>query len=183
LLHHASQIPKPDITPAFPPHILGRFIAARLYQADITGRPADDILADAKKYHAGIKASREDSPFSFPDFELILCEALLLTGHYEDGSEYIWHGKNFLSESGLDKNSSFDLWEDFASFHKEGDPRKKKDYAEKQELNYSFSKKYSAIIKLLSGLNTKRIKVSDKQQLSELIKETGYKKLLSLPVY
>jgi hypothetical protein len=183
LLHHASQIPKPDITPAFPPHILGRFIAARLYQADITGRPTDDILADAKRYHAGIKASREDSPFSFPDFELILCEALLLTGHYEDGSEYIWHGKNFLSESGLDKNSSFDLWEDFASFHKEGDPRKKKDYAEKQELNYSFSKKYSAIIKLLSGLNAKRIKVSDKQQLSELIKETGYKKLLSLPVY
>jgi hypothetical protein len=50
-------------------------------------------------------------------------------------------------------------------------------------LNYSFSKKYSAIIKLLLGLNTKRIKVSDKQQLSELIKETGYKKLLSLPVY
>jgi len=183
LAHHASLVPKPDITPAFPAHILGRFIAARLYYASVKNENTDTILADAKRYHAAIRASREDSPFSFPDFELIICEALLLTGNHEDGSEYIWYGKNFLSESGQDKDSPFDLWEDFASIKKGTDTKKKKEFSDSHELHYSFSKKYNAIVKLLSGINGRNIQVSRKQQLEELIKETGYKRLLTLRVY
>jgi hypothetical protein len=114
---------------------------------------------------------------------LIICEALLLTGNYEDGSEYIWHGKNFLSESGLDKNSPFDIWEDFVNFRKDDDEKTNKEFSDNRELYYFFSKKYSSIVKLLSGLKGKNVKLSDKSQLDELIKETGYKRLLSLPVY
>jgi len=183
LIDHASLIPKPDITPAFPAHILGRFIAARLYYAHIKSDNTDAILADAKRYHAAIRAAREDSSFSFPDFELIICEALLLTGNYDEGSEYIWYGKNFLSESGQDKNSPFDLWEDFVNLKKGTDIKKKKEFSDNQEFQYSFSKKYSAIVNLLSGFGAKNIKVSRKQQLEDLIKETGYKRLLTLPLY
>jgi hypothetical protein len=183
LVHHASMIPKPDITPAFPAHILGRFIAARLYYANIKDENTDAILADAKRYHAAIRASREDSSFSFPDFELIICEALLLTGNFDEGSEYIWYGKNFLSESGLDKNSPFDLWEDFAGARKGADPKKKKEFSDSQELHYSFSRKYNTIVNLLSVITNKNGKASQRQQLEHLIKETGYKRLLILPVY
>jgi hypothetical protein len=183
LILHLSEIPQPDITPNFPAHILGRLIAARLYYANVKGEVTDKILADAKRYHAAIKASREDSPFSFPDFELIICEALLLTGNYDEGSEYIWHGKSFLSDSGQDKNTLFNLWEDFANFRKDSNYKKKKNSPDKLELHYSFSKKYSTIVKLLSGVNAKNVKLPPSQQLSELIKETGYKRLLSLPVY
>ncbi len=177
---HMSKIPQPDITPNFPPHILGRLIAARLYYANVKGKAIDNIITDVKRHHAAIIANREDSSFSFPDFELIICEALLLTGNNEEGSEYIWHAKNYLAISGQDKNTLFDLWEDFANFRKDNNYQNKKNSSEKMELNYSFSKKYSTIIKLLSEINSKTIKPAQKQQLSELIKETGYKRLLSL---
>ena len=61
--------------------------------------------------------------------------------------------------------------------------QKKKEFSDKQELHYTFSKKYGAIVKLLSGINAKNVKLSDKQQLTDLIKETGYKRLSTLPVY
>ncbi|MFI5130355.1 MAG: hypothetical protein ACHQFX_10205 [Chitinophagales bacterium] len=183
LFHHMSEIPQPDITPNFPAHILGRLIAARLYYANVKEDSIGAILADAKRHHGAIMASREDSPFSFPDFELIICEALLLTGNYEEGSEYIWYAKNFLAVSGQDKNTLFNLWEDFANFRKDPAHKKKKNDLDKQELHYAYSKKYTAIVKLLAGINPRNIKLPASQQLSELIKETGYKKLLSLPVY
>jgi hypothetical protein len=183
LAQHMAEIPQPDITPNFPAHILGRLIAARLYYANVKEKSIGSILADAKRHHGAIIANREDSAFSFPDFELIICEALLLTGNYEEGSEYIWHAKNFLTTSGQDKNSLFNLWEDFANFRKDANYKKKKNDPHSQELNYIISKKYNTIVKLLAGSNTKNIKLSDNQQLNELIKDTGYKRLLALPVY
>ncbi len=183
LSQHMSEIPQADKTPSFPAHILGRLIAAKLYYAHVKEQSIGSILADAKRHHGAIMANREDSPFSFPDFELIICEALLLTGNYEEGSEYIWHAKNFLAVSGQDKNTMFNLWEDFANFRKDPAYKKKKIDLDKQEIHYGFSKKYTSIVKLLSGINARNIKLPASQQLSELIKETGYKKLLSLPVY
>lgn len=181
LIAHMAEISQPDITPRFPVHIMGRLIAARLYHANIKGESVDKILADTKRYHAAIMASREDSPFSFPDFELIICEALLLTGYYEEGMEYIWHGKRFLEASGQDKNTLFDLWHDFANFKTGDGVKKKKTEPVMHDLYYSFSKKYSSIVKSLSGISGKNIKRSGNQQFAELIKETGYKRLLSLP--
>jgi hypothetical protein len=169
LFHHMSEIPQPDITPNVPAHILGRLIAARLYYANVKENSIGAILADAKRHHGAIMASREDSPFSFPDFELIICEALLLTGNYEEGSEYIWYAKNFLAVSGQDKNTLFNLWEDFANFRKDPDHKKKKNDLDRQELHYAYSKKYTAIVKLLAGINARHIKLPASQQLSEVL--------------
>lgn len=183
LINHMTEIPAINATPNFPAHILGRLIAARLYHASVKGEVIDKILAEAKRYHAAIIASREDSPFSFPDFELIICEALLLTGNYDEGSEYIWHGKNFLSASGQDKNTLFNLWEDFVNSRKEIKLKAKKGPDDKEAFYNSFtSQKYSTIIRLLSVPATKKISVTRNQQLLDLIRETGYKKLLSLQV-
>src|SRR5690606_16913307 len=153
-------------------------IAAKIYGAHVQGEPIDRILAEAKKYHGAIKANREDSAFSFPDFELIICEALLLTGNLEEGNEYIWHGKSYLSASGQDKNSLFNLWEDFAYSRKGSLKKKKRPAANRVITYYSFAKKYSSIIKLLSEPARRNTR---NQQLQELVKETGYRRLLSLP--
>ena len=91
--------------------------------------------------------------------------------------------KKFLAVSGQDKNTLFNLWEDFASFRKDPNYKKKKNDPPNQELHYGFSKKYTTIVRLLSGDTTKNIKMPTNQQLSDLIKETGFKRLLSLPVY
>jgi hypothetical protein len=183
LQHHMSEIPLPDLSANFPAHILGRFIAARLYYAHVKDQSIGSILADAKRHHGAIMASREDSPFSFPDFELIICEALLLTGNYEEGAEYIWHAKNYLAMSGQDKNTLFNLWEEFANFRRDAQHKKRKSDLASSELHYAFSRKYITIVKLLAGINNGNPKMPAHQQLSELVKETGYKKLLSLPLY
>lgn len=175
---HMAELSELSAATNFPQHILGRLIAAKLYDAHVNGDGIDRILAEAKKYHGAIKAKREDSSFSFPDFELIICEALLLTGNLEEGNEYIWHGKSYLSASGQDKNSLFNLWEDFAYSRKGSQKKKKRSSANRQVFYYSFAKKYSTIIKLLSE-STRRS--TRNQQLSELVRETGYRRLLSLP--
>jgi hypothetical protein len=179
LAKHLSELSTVSIASNYPQHILGRLIAAKLYFANVEGDSIDKILAEAKKYHGAIKAKREDSPFAFPDFELIICESLLLTGNLEEGNEYIWHGKSYLSASGQDKNSLFNLWEDFANSRKASPKKKKKSNPNRQVFYYSFAKKYSTIVKLLSENNRKSTR---NQQLSELVKDTGYKRLLSLPV-
>ncbi|HEY6503118.1 MAG TPA: hypothetical protein VIZ28_04005 [Chitinophagaceae bacterium] len=182
LTGHMSEITAIIPAPNFPDHILGRLIAAKLYHAHIKGETIDNILGEAKRYHAGIIARREDSPFSFPDFELIICEALLLTGNYDEGSEYIWHGKTFLSTSGQDKNTLFNLWEDFANRRRDNKNRSFKNTSNTTVFYNSFSKKYSSIIKLLSTGTLKSKNLARNEQLNELVKETGYKRLLLLPV-
>jgi hypothetical protein len=104
---------------------------------------------------------------------------LLLTGNYEEGNEYIWHGKYYLSSSGQDKNSLFNLWEEYANSRRPNLKKKKKAAASRPVFHYSFAKKYYTIIKLLSESTRKS---SRNQQLSDLIKETGYKRLIALPV-
>ena len=180
LVHHMSEIAA--IVPAsnVPYHILGRLIAAKLYNAQVKNESIDNILAEAKRYHAGIIARREDSAFSFPDFELIICEALLLTGHYDEGAEYIWHGKTYLSTSGQDKNSLFNLWEDFASLRKDKKKNLSKGIPDSLGFYNSFSKKYNTIIKLLSTGTLKSKNLARGEQLNNLVKETGYKRLLTL---
>jgi hypothetical protein len=162
-------------------HILGRLIAAKLYYANVKGIPIEKILAESKRYHAGIIADREDSSFAFPDYELIICEALLLTGHYDEGAEYIWHGKTYLSTSGQDKNTLFNLWEEFLNSRREGKIRKK-EHSHDQSYYNTFSRKYTMIIKLLSVNNLQRRTASREEQLEDLIRETGYKRLLQLTV-
>jgi hypothetical protein len=181
LISNMAEIAPIIATPNFPDHILGRLIAAKLYYANVKGELIDKILDEAKRYHGAIIARREDSPFSFPDFELIICEALLLTGHYDEGAEYLWHGKTFLSESGQDKNTLFNLWEDFVNLRRDNQRNKKENNPDKGAIYNSFSKKYTTIIKLLPTANSKSNNLTQSQQLAELISETGYKRLLSLP--
>jgi hypothetical protein len=180
LTSHMAEIPRQERMPSFPDHILGRLIAARIYDAHVRNKLVDSILADAKRQHGAIIAKREDSPFSFPDFELIICEALLLTGYADEGAEYVWHGKNFLAASGQDKTTLFDMWDDFASYKRDGNYKKKKTDPDKQELHHAIARKYSTIIHLVTGKGARNLGQAQRQQLSELIRETGYKRLALL---
>jgi hypothetical protein len=182
LAAHMAEIAPITATLDFPDHILGRFIAAKLYSAYITGAAIDHILAEAKRYHGGILARREDSPFLFPDFELIICEALLLTGYYDEGAEYIWHGKSYMAASGQDKNTLYTLWEDFATLKKTGKEKKQEPVIDKEVLYSPRAKKYNTIIELISGGAMRNKQSAANQRLIELVRETGYKKLLSIPV-
>ena len=116
---HMSEIAAINVNLNYPSHILGRFIAARLYFANARNEPLERILIDATKYHVAIMTKRGNTASSYPYFELAVCEALILTGHDEEGLEYIDRGKSFLAGiKGIPKHP-FSIWENMIEKDKE----------------------------------------------------------------
>jgi hypothetical protein len=179
LSKHISEINKVTSVAGFPDHILGRFIAAKIYHAHVRDSAIDAALAEAKRYHGAIIARREDSPFAFPDYELIICEALLLTGHFEEGAEYVWHGKTYLATSGQEKNTLYDIWEDLANVRRMGKGKKKLPDRRDEPAHHAFPKKYNTMIWLLSQDIGRSRQSPNMQLFKDLVRQTGYKRLLS----
>jgi hypothetical protein len=166
---HMSELLSLHVTQNYPSHILGRYIAAKLLYAAIKEESIDRILAEAKKYHTIIKISHGNS---FPDFELIVCEALILTGHPEEATEYIPSNKSFFPGT---TESAFGLWEDILknkrSWH---DKVPKNNNKAVHAPNHHLTKRYTIIVKHSFGRPLKNKLASRSVQLGDLVKETGF---------
>ena len=110
---HMQALGELKISGSCPSHILGRWMAARIFHAQLHKEPIDPILADATKYHVSLLAGSRNIPIpTYPDFELAICEALVLTGHFDEAAEYIRRGKSLLSFSIRAQSLfPFQLWE------------------------------------------------------------------------
>lgn len=99
-----------NVNNSYPSHILARYIAARIYHAHIKGETLDRILADASRFYS---AAVSKSGNSHPDFELIIAEALILTNHYPQASEYIKRGKSRLAtlKKNQESENQISFWE------------------------------------------------------------------------
>jgi hypothetical protein len=179
---HITKILSISVSQNFPSHILGRFIAARFYYANAKGETIEKILAEAKKYHTIINITRGIAFPAIPDFELIVCEALILTGHYEEAKEYIWKNKGFYAGEANSNitDSPFRLWENIL---KNSNLYKYKDklHKPKSQFNHSvdshLAKRYNAIVnQSLNRIHKGKQQTSN--QLAELIKETGFVRFL-----
>jgi hypothetical protein len=95
---------------SYPTHIYARYIAARLYYAHSKGEPIDKIIGEASRYYSNFLLRNGNSN---PDFELIITEALVLTNHYSEASEYIKRGKSRLALGGKAHagENQFSPWE------------------------------------------------------------------------
>lgn len=113
LENHMQALGELRISGNCPSHILGRWMAARIFHAQLHKEPIEPILADATKYHVSLLAGSRNIPIpTFPDFELAICEALVLTGQFEEAAEYIRRGKSLLSFSSRAQSLfPFQLWE------------------------------------------------------------------------
>ena len=166
---HMVELSGFHVSQNYPSHILGRYIAAKLLYAAIKDESIDRILAEAKKYHTIIKISHGNS---FPDFELIVCEALILTGHPEEASEYIPPNKNFFPGT---TNSAFGLWEDILKIkrsYKEKVPRNNNQSVYSH--NHHLTKRYTIIVKHSFGRPVNNKITSRTVQLGDLVRETGF---------
>jgi hypothetical protein len=172
---HITEMAGINVSQHYPPHILGRFIAARLFYANLKkDESIDRILAEAKKYNTIIKISHGNS---FPEFELIVCEALVLTGHLEEANEYVPQNKSFFS--GI-ANSPFGIWEDILK-HKRPYKYKTSRNSNNQDTpppNEHLTKRYTIIVKHSLGRVQKSKHEARTVQLEELIKETGFVRFL-----
>ena len=117
---------------------------------------------------------------AIPDFELIVCEALILTGHHEEANEYIWKNKGFYAGE-VNSNitdSPFKLWENIL---KNTNSSKDKTIKPKSQThrssNYHLAKRYTAIVSQSLNHIHKGKQLSN-IQLAELVKETGFVRFL-----
>jgi hypothetical protein len=177
---HIIEISTIPVSQNFPSHILGRFIAARFYYANAKGESIDKILTEAKKYHTIIKIMRGTVLPAIPDFELIVCEALILTGHYEEANEYIWKNKGFRAGevSSNITDSPFKLWENILkNMNPPKDKLPKVKSQSHRSTNYHLAKRYNAIVSQSLNHIHKGKQLSN-IQLAELVKETGFVRFL-----
>jgi hypothetical protein len=98
------------VTNSYPPHIMARYIAARLFYAHAKGEGIDRILADATRYYT-LNVAKSGNTNS--DFELIIAEALALTNHYSEAGEYLKKGKSRTGaiKRTYDADTVFGIWE------------------------------------------------------------------------
>jgi hypothetical protein len=167
---HMAELTSLPINQNFPPHILGRYIAARLYYANACNESVEKTLIDATKYHVAIMTRRSGAHPSqaYPHYELAVCEALILTNQFEESMEYIRRGKSFLADKGTTLNP-FSIWERIIDSKRENKPL---DVPLKKSatnfISHQLNKKYNNLVTLSQ---MPRVNMS---QLSSLIAETGY---------
>ncbi|MEO8405450.1 MAG: hypothetical protein ABI480_12670, partial [Chitinophagaceae bacterium] len=156
----------------FPSHILGRLIAARLLYAHANQEPIDRILTDATRFHVAIMTARGNSTPSFPDFELAVCEALVLINHHEEAVEYIKKGKSFYTGfRGTAPKHPFSFWEGVINdnrIHHNGPTDLSRKNTMATAYTYPQNKRYNHLLLLCQN---PRVRPA---QLASLVKETGF---------
>ncbi len=157
-----------------PSHILGRQMSARILFAHSKKQSIDPILADATKYLVSLLAGSQQIAIpTYPDFELAICEALVLIGNDGEGSEFIRRGKSLLgfAKRQISENP-FKLWE-YLIQQRMNPTRRAIPGTTDKNLPSSgiLQRKYQNLLRLsLLPSNQK-----SKRQLADLVNQTGYK--------
>lgn len=177
---HMEEIHHITVNQHYPSHILGRLIAARLYHANTRNESIDKIMSEASRYHVSIFSSRGNAVPSYPDFELVICEALILTSHFEEAQEYIRRGKAaFAGYKTGNAKHPFSFWETFLSRRKSHpviplEPSRKAASPDIYNYSYPLNRKYYNLLLLQQN------SASKPSQVAALVEETGFKKLHKL---
>jgi hypothetical protein len=177
--HHfkvlSGKIPEPSITP----FIYARYLSAQIYHAHANQLPADKIIMDAYKYYSSIK---DHSPSSFPRFELYLMEALILTGHFEEGFYYVEQVKKRYREE--NDYTHWKFYQNFLLFETVAlccakNYKEANDVFEKitPDEFYFLRKSFSNIVYLYLVEKLKRYTPKHAEQFNSLIEETGFSRL------
>lgn len=158
----------------YPPHIMARYIAARLYHAHAKNEAIDKILSDASRFYT---SSVSKSGSNNIDFELITLEALILTNHYAEAGEYIKKGKSRLAamKKGNEVETQFTVWEKIVN-NRRNTTIKAILAIPKQNLSIGIlssplTKKYHTLLQMMTYSRSHKI------NFTELIEETGFTRL------
>jgi hypothetical protein len=155
----------------YPLHISARLFAARVFYAHLKNDSIDAILTDIIRYTNKIDF-KALSPVQNIAFELPIYEALILTQHFDEATNYIKRAKTFFPSFALVSNQ-LNLLEKLAdkkNTTKKIDPTLP---AKKWQINSNqINKKYKSALFNLSSQKMNR------EELLGLINETGFSKLL-----
>lgn len=170
-----------DIPEKTDPLICARFFSAKIFFAHANNLDTSKIIGEANEYYSNVKSISEFKN-SFPGFELIFSEALLLTGHFNEAYKYITEGiKNNFDDEQLLKNKdlykSFDLYHAIVMFNIGNEKRATELFDQINPFGFYFiTKQFNTILYLLLGQKLNRIR-SVKNQIDSLLQQTGFKRM------
>ena len=180
LYRHFEVLKEQKIDNSVTPFIYGRYLAAHLYNAHAFKLPTDKIILDAYSYYNLV--SKQYSLRPFPRIELYLSEALILTGHAEEGLFYLRQAKKNYTEKDDYTNwkffQNFILLEAVASAKIDGDIPIDELFSKINPTQFYFLRKsFSNILYLLLIKQLKKQNEKHDEQLEALINETGFSRL------
>lgn len=164
------------------PSVYARFFAAQLYHGNITGVGNDQVVSDAMHFYANLVHQKEHYA-SFYCFEIIWVEALVLTGYYEEALFYLDELSDNLNKF-YPSIIDVPLMEAILLFKAiiyllDGKKQKSLEliaYILPQKFCF-LSRQYQTLLYLILK-GSLRNSYSDNEQVSHLVKETGFTRLL-----
>ncbi len=162
--------------------ICARYFASQLYYAHASGLPMETIMDQVQQHHLTLRTQNGELQ-SFPFFELIISEALVLTGYYNEALYYInYAAENYMRNLAyLDFGyyTTFDLLKGIA-LGKVGQRKcteKIINSFNAKELCF-LSKKYNYLLYYILYAGLRKLSISDCEHFKKLVKETGFVRLL-----
>lgn len=166
------------------PPVCARYFATQLFCANVIGVRNDLVLFESRQFYSAL-VPQKDHYISFYCFEIILAEAMLLTGHYEEAIFYLDElsinlNKFFPSTIDIPLLEAILLFKAIIYFL-EGKKQKSLEvlgYILPQKFCF-LSKQYQTLLYLLLR-GSIRNSYTDQEQVDHLVKETGFTRLLFL---
>lgn len=180
--YHYKQLSNYNVSDEINLLTCARYFAARLFYAEATGGDMSYVIWEANEFYINIKASNMYNN-SFPGFELVFSEALILTGNYSDALIYTTEGSRRAS---LTHHSYIDveLFKGFKLYHAivlYGLGNEKKAVEIFESINpidfYFITRQFHTVLYITLGTKLNKIR-SGREQLNILVQETGFKKLM-----
>jgi hypothetical protein len=158
----------------------GRSLAARLYYGEVAGIHPGSTILEIYNTWTSLNFSRAKNP-GFLSFELVVGEALILTGNHEEGLFYINQvaGRNEEPETDNEalRQQAY-VFQAIALLKLEKLAEAEKKYDSIKPYAFHFlSKKYLNSLFLAVGIRIKKKIARQEEQLDALINELGYQRL------
>lgn len=147
---HYEPIRKIAADKNMPPHIAARLVAAKLFYTNVKRLSSDEIISETIKYYNWYTESRKEEKAYSPLFGAIVHEALILTNQAAEAEEFLDLGNDF-----IDQSSDIEVHPKYSS---------------------SFPLRFNKKFRTLKGIIL--TKKYNRKQVSELLKETGFSKLI-----
>jgi hypothetical protein len=181
---HYEAVMEQRLDNSIHPFVCGRYFATQLYYTNINILESERILADARIVHATLKQGRDNYRL-FPAFEYVFSSALLVTGHYNEALYYINYAlKNYPEKPSYIEDGFYidiDLIKALVLVKNGRKEEAEKIYNQiKPSEFYFLTRKINMIMYLFLRKFLKKINGKMDQQLKDLIKATGFIKLLTI---
>lgn len=183
LHHHYKEIIRYNIDETTDMFVCARYFASEMFYNDMNGKSLAPIIDKARDFHTSINMFRNDAN-SFPAFDYIMAETLVLLQQYDEALYYIQralkkrnsHMPTYLNSKMYE---SINLFQATALWHS-GRTEKARDIFDTLNItNFHFlSKQYNTILYILLKRKLDKGKNYDKQ-LCYLVQQTGFRQLFA----